>query len=114
MTKWPRQRRIDALVLTALAAVFVLGCNELPAEPIDVHNQSEQTIVIVRLVATGESVVARVLPGDRFTGENCIEPDLQVRPEDGSVVGTRAGPFCEGDPSWVITQAQVDAASTDN
>ncbi len=66
------------------------------------------------MVDTGDSVAGRVLPGDRYIGYNCIGTDLQVRLEDGSVVATRPGPFCEGDPPWVITQAQVNAAFTDS
>ena len=109
----PRRVTVSLAMLT-LVAIVATACNELPAEPIDIHNQSEQTIVIVRLVGTGESVVARVLPGDHFTGENCIDPDLQVRLEGGTVVATRPGPFCEGDPVWVISEADVAAASTDS
>ncbi len=53
-----RLRSMIALVVVMLyVAAFGSGCNELPAEPIDIHNQSDQPITIVAI--TGWSRIHR-------------------------------------------------------
>ena len=99
-------------MLLVLVVAFGSACNELPAEPIDVHNQSDQPITIVAITGTGDvPYMEMILPTDHGINAGCIERDLEARFTDGRVIATRTGPFCEGDPVWVITQAQADAAS---
>jgi hypothetical protein len=108
----PLMRTRPAVLTGALLASGVLSaCNELPADPIDIHNQSNQLVSIVRVLDTGDSLVERIAPNDHSVREGCIDPDLEARLDDGRVVANRPGPFCEGDPQWAITQADVDAAS---
>jgi len=92
------------LLLTIVAS----ACNEIPAEPITFDNQSDQSIVIVRTAT--ESVYTEILPGRTVTDSGCVDPDLEARLESGALVAFRAGPFCQGDTVWVITQAEVDSA----
>jgi hypothetical protein len=97
---------IGVLLLLALVAS---ACNEIPAEPITINNQSDQTIIIVR--SFSESVFMEILPGRTGVDRSaCDDSDLVARLEGGAVVASRPGPFCQGDPVWVITQAEVDAA----
>lgn len=105
----PRMKAV--LTVATMAAIFMTtACNELPAEPIDIHNQTDQQISIVRLLDTGDSLVVRIAPNDHAIREGCIDPDLEARLDDGRVVAMRPGPFCEEDAVWLITQAEVDAA----
>lgn len=107
------RRRLSPPIIGVLLllALVVSACNEIPAEPITFDNQSDQTIIIIGIVATGEPTVKEILPGSRVTdGSLCVDPDLEARLENGAVVASRSGPFCQGDPVWVITQAEVDAA----
>lgn len=109
----PHSRRPHRGLLIGLVVVLLTivasACNEIPAEPITFENQSDQTIVIVR--SASESVYTEILPGAAVTDPSpCVDPDLEARLESSAVVAFRAGPFCQGDPTWVITQARVDAA----
>lgn len=101
---WPGVGVLLALLVVASA------CNELPAEPITFENQSDQTITIMVIAGISESrwgdVGPRSTTGDRSV---CVDPDLEARLDDGTAVASRPGPFCQGDPVWVITQAQIDA-----
>ena len=104
-----RRRMGPAVGVLLLLAMVASACNEIPAEPITFDNQSDQTIVVVR--SFSESVYKEIAPGSRVTdGSLCVDPDLEARLENGAVVASRPGPFCQGDPAWVITQAEVDAA----
>jgi len=98
--------KIIGLVL--LLTIVASACNEIPAEPITFDNQSDQTILIVRSVS--ESVHSEILPGSKVTDPSaCVDPDLEARLDIDVAVASRAGPFCQGDPIWVITQAQINA-----
>jgi len=104
-----RQRVRPAIGVLLLLAIVASACNEIPAEPITIDNQSDQTIIIVRSIT--ESVFMEILPGRTGVDRSaCDDSDLAARLEGGAVVASRAGPFCQGDPEWVITQAEVDAA----
>ncbi len=111
ITLWTR-RVPHLMTATVLLLTIIAGaCNEIPAEPITFDNQSNNTIVIFRVFETSESVKMEVLPGRTgIDASVCVDPDLEARLENGAVVAFRAGPFCQGDPTWVITQVEVDAA----
>lgn len=99
------------IVVLLLLAIVASACNELPAEPITIDNQSDQTIVVMGIDNVGEFVFMEILPGRNGIDRSaCVDPDLEARLESGAVVAFRPGPFCQGDPVWVITQAEVDAA----
>ncbi|NOX29626.1 MAG: hypothetical protein GXP35_06215 [Actinobacteria bacterium] len=110
MTRFTRRRLSHPIIgVLLLLAVVASACNEIPAEPITIDNQSDQTIIIVR--SFSESVFMEILPGRTGVDPStCVDPDLEARLENGAVVASRPGPFCQGDPVWVITQAEVDAA----
>ncbi len=99
------------LILVLLLTIIAAACIETPAKAITYENESDQTILIIGIEATGEVVHGEMGPygGHSLLGSPCIDPDLEARLVDGSVVASRAGPFCSGDPVWVITQAEVDA-----
>lgn len=94
-------------VMLVLAFVAV-ACNELPAEPITFENQSDQTITITRVLSGSAwgDVGPRSTTADPSV---CVDPDLEALLDDGTTVASRPGPFCQGDPVWVITQSEVDA-----
>jgi hypothetical protein len=104
-----------ALATVTVAAVLIAGCYELPAEPILLENQSDQLILIYQTDKSGEErpIPLYVLSPRRNTAEEspCVYSDLVARLEDGTLVDTREGPFCQGDPAWVFTQDDVDQAT---
>ncbi len=103
----PRTTIIGLLLLVAIVAS---ACNEIPAEPITIDNQSDQTIIIMRVFETSESVKMEILPGRNGVDRSaCVDPDLEAHLDIDVAVASRAGPFCQGDPVWMITQAQIDA-----
>jgi len=107
----PTRRRLSHPIIGVLLLLTLVAsaCNEIPAEPITFDNESDQTIIIVR--SFSESVYKEITRGSTVTdGSLCVDPDLEARLENGAVVASRLGPFCQGDPVWVITQTEVDAA----
>ena len=110
----PRSLRLVA-ALAILVAVVATACNELPADPIEVDNTSDQKVVIWGVWGDGSAdppfggIAAGTIT--TLTDDECIEPDLEARLDDGTVVAELPKPFCQGDPTWVITQDQVDAAT---
>ena len=106
-------RIVGAAVI--LLAVMASACNELPAEPIEVDNTSDQRIGLWGISAAGsaDAPFGAIAAGTtQMIEEGCVEKDLEARLDDGTVVAERPAPFCEGDPVWIITQAQVDAATS--
>ena len=82
---------------------------------VDFVNDSNETVVIVRLGATGDAVYDEVPATGGMSVltrwfDRCIDADLEARLEDGTVIDTRPGPFCPDDPAWVVTQHDVDRA----
>ncbi len=90
-----------------LIGVVASGCYEYPAEPIEIHNATDARITVYRVIPGREPPVYSVLePGAHDADRNqCIDPDLEARLDDGTPVAYRSGPLCQGDPNWVITQA---------
>lgn len=94
------------ICLPGLIALLVAACNELPADPITVENQTQQTLQIWGLDADGE--LNRFHFELDFTGMNSLgreecEPGLAALRVDGSEFA-RIGQICQGDPHWVITE----------
>ena len=85
-----------------------------PDGVIAILNGSDLELTIVAVGTDGESVYREVfwrLSRIRDRSE-CIDADLEARRADnGNVVASRPGPFCQGEPEWAITQEQVDAAA---
>ncbi len=107
--RWRRAGPVIGLLL--LLTIVAGACNEIPAEPIRFDNQSDQIIVITVTDEQGQFVYKEILPGRTVTDPSvCVDPDLEARLESGALVAFRAGPFCQGDPVWAITRAEVDAA----
>ena len=83
-----------------------------PDGVIAIRNQSWQRLTIVAVTADGESVYRELLARRTIRDRSeCVESDLEARLYDGTLVASRSGPFCQGDPTWVITQAEVDGAA---
>lgn len=102
-----------AVAVAALASsVLVASCSR---GTIDFVNESDSAIAIVKIGAAGESVYDEI---DATGGmsvltrwfDGCIDEDLEARLEDGTVISSRPGPFCPGDPAWVITRQDVEQA----
>lgn len=107
-------RKTLAATLIILTAVLVGACEGFPDDPpqIGFVNESDTR---VKIVAAGSAIG----PGSASTLEPmsavsrrdaCIEVALEARLEDGTTVATHPANFCQGDPDWIITQAEVDAA----
>jgi hypothetical protein len=117
MTGPVRHRRrfvVPAVATVTVTAVLIAGCYETPAEPIAIDNKSDQQILIYQIDNGGEErpIPFFVVPPRQgiVDGSECVYSDLVARLEDGTFVGTREGPFCQGDPAWVFTQDDVDQA----
>lgn len=82
---------------------------------IDFVNDSDTSIVIVQIVGEDERVLDEIAGTGGFSilsrwFDGCLEGDLEARLEDGTVVEARPGPFCPGDPAWIITEGDVERA----
>lgn len=83
-----------------------------PDGVIAIQNQSRQWLTIVAITADGESAFRDLLAQRTVRDRSaCVDSDLEVRLYDGTLVASRSGPFCQGDPKWVITEDEVDAAA---
>jgi len=106
-----------AVAVAALASsVLVASCSR---GTIDFVNDSNRVIVIMKIDAAGESVYDEIDASGEMSVltrwfDGCIDEDLKARLEDGTLISTRPGPFCPGDPAWVITQQDVEQARSDS
>ena len=83
-----------------------------PDGVIAIRNRSSQLLIVVAVGADGEKVYREIRHGRTVRDRSqCVEPDLEARLYDGTLVASRPGPFCQGDPMWVITLEEVDAAA---
>jgi hypothetical protein len=95
-------------LIFVIGAILLTGAcdyGEFPADAITIRNASSQTVEVVAIIRPhDEQLISTVEPGlgDRFR-DDCLDPDLEARATDGHVLARREGPFCRGDPEWVIT-----------
>lgn len=97
--------RVSVLIGLSLLTAACLDFGEFPADAIAIRNESSRTIEIVAMVRPGDEQVISTLErglGTLFR-DDCLDPDLEARTQDGRVVARREGPFCRGDAEWVIT-----------
>jgi len=97
--------KLGVLIGIFLLTVACFDFGEFPEDAITIHNESSRTVEIFAIVRPGdEQVIDSLEPGlgTRFR-DDCLDPDLEARTRDGRVLARREGPFCRGDPEWVIT-----------
>lgn len=102
-----KETQMRLIRLCALLGAFLLiaACDfgEYPEDAPSIRNESSQTVEIFAIVP-GEAQLIRTLDRGletRFRDE-CVDPDLEARSQDGRVVAQHHGPLCRGDPQWVI------------
>ena len=97
-------RMLSALIGMSLLIVACLDFGEFPEDAPSILNESSHTVEIYAIVRPGDAQLISTLDpglGTRFRDE-CVDPDLEARTQDGRVVAGREGPLCRGDPQWVI------------
>jgi len=68
-----------------------------------VENRSSQTVILVEEFRGNRSDGFELRPGEAdLRGEECVDGDFIVESLDGEELARRPGPFCRGDPPWVI------------
>lgn len=87
------------------ASLLIAACDfgEYPEDAPSIRNESSQTVEIFAIVPGEAQLIGTLDPGlgTRFRDE-CVDPDLEARTQDGRVVAEREGPLCRGDPQWAI------------
>ena len=107
----PRRRRIErgrlGLALSLLA--FVASC-DFPNDAVVVENRSSQTVVLVEEFRGDRIGEIELGPGESdLRGEECVDGDFIVESLEGEELARRRGPFCQGDPPWVIDDGLLGA-----
>jgi hypothetical protein len=68
-----------------------------------VENRSSQTVTLVEEFRGDRIGEIELGPGESdLRGEECVDGDFIVESLDGAELARRPGPFCRGDPPWVI------------
>lgn len=106
----PLRAWLSTLVLAS--SVLIASCG---GGPVDVVNDSNRPILIMKADGEDASVLAEVpaTGGVSFLRkwiDPCIDEDLGARAQDGTLVETHPGPFCPDDPAWTITPDVVAQA----
>jgi hypothetical protein len=101
-------------LLVGLAAIgLAVAACEFPRDAIRVFNASSQP---VRLIEEFQGTRIELTVLDPGTGDitraQCVG-DLAVLNLDGEELAHRPGPFCQGDPEWVITEEMLAAVWPD-
>jgi hypothetical protein len=83
--------------------LFVASC-DYPNDAVVVENRSSQTVILVEEFRGNRIGEIELGPGESdLRGEECVDGDFIVQSLDGEELARRRGPFCQGDPPWVIT-----------
>lgn len=99
--------QVLAIVVLCVAAVACeMPFQEYPSDAVRVENQSSQTVVL----DLGSLTVGTLRPNEGFsTRMECEDADFVVRSSEGEELARRPGPFCQGDPPWIITDELLDS-----
>jgi hypothetical protein len=107
----PRRRRIErgrvGLALSLL--LFVASC-EYSNDAVVVENRSSQTVILVEEFRDNRSDGHELGPSEIYqTRRECVDGDFIVESLDGEELARRQGPFCQGDPPWVVDDGLLGA-----
>jgi len=88
--------------LTLSLLLVLTGCEYLN-DAVVVENRSSQTIVLVEEFRDRRIEELELRPGEAdLRREECVDGDFIVESLDGEELARRPGPFCRGDPPWII------------
>ena len=89
--------------------LFVASC-EYPNDAVVVENRSSQTVILVEEFRDNRSEGYELGPAEIYqTRQECVDGDFIVESLEGEELARRRGPFCQGDPPWVIDDALLGA-----
>ena len=89
--------------------LFVASC-EYPNDAVVVENRSSQTVILVEEFRDNRSEGYELGPAEIYqTRQECVDGDFIVESLEGEELARRRGPFCQGDPPWVIEDALLGA-----
>jgi hypothetical protein len=90
--------------MVAVVAISLIASCEYPNDAINVENQSTQTVTLAMVSDDTRIELTILRPGEGDSLRNeCVEMDFVVEDEAGRELARRPGPFCQGDPPWIIT-----------
>jgi hypothetical protein len=97
------RRRLSRLMVALVAVSLTVSC-EYPNDAVNVENQSSETVVLVEELGDSRSQGHELGPGEGYsTRRECVDGDFIVESISGEELARRPGPFCQGDPPWIIT-----------
>lgn len=96
--------RVVSAVIVAALLVVVSAC-EYRSDAIRVENRSSQTVnLFTEFDEATRTDHGTLRPGEGFVDRlECIEIDFVAESLDGEELARRPGPFCQGDPPWILT-----------
>jgi hypothetical protein len=95
-----RFQGLAIVVLCLAVAACEVPFREYPSDAVRVENQSSQTVVL----DLGSLTVGTLRPNEEFLSRmECEDADFVVKSSEGEELARRPGPFCQGDPPWIIT-----------
>lgn len=90
------------MVWLAVAACLVAAC-EFPPRVIEVRNESSQTVILIEEFQRTRINRGELGPREVYaTRQECVG-DFVVESQAGEELARRPGPFCKGDPDWIIS-----------
>lgn len=94
----------------ALALLLLVASCDYPNDAVVVENRSSQTVILVEEFRGNRIEEIELGPGEAdLRGEECVDGDFIVESLDGEELARRPGPFCRGDPPWVIDDELLGA-----
>jgi hypothetical protein len=90
--------------MVAMLALILIASCEYPNDAVNVENESSETVVLVEELGDSRSQGHELGPGEGYsTRRECVDGDFIVESLNGEELARRPGPFCQGDPPWIIT-----------
>jgi hypothetical protein len=88
----------------ALSLLLLVASCEYPNDAVVVENRSSQTFILVEEFRGDRIGEGHELgPSEIYqTRQECVDGDFIVESLEGEELARRRGPFCQGDPPWVV------------
>ncbi len=91
------------LIVGLVFLSLTIAACEYPADPVRVFNDSSQTVELVQGSGDTRISLTKLRPGMGYTTRQECVADFVVLSLEGEELARRPGPFCQGEPEWVIT-----------
>lgn len=91
------------LIIGLVFLTFTIAACEFPADAVKVFNASSQTVELVQESGETRISLTKLRPGMGYTTRQECVADFVVLSLEGEELARRPGPFCQGEPEWVIT-----------